>query len=327
MALSHDLLILGSQNAKEADQRLTRDEIHPVQILRKDGTVEPVRFFDSWGRVGVSSIATVGPTSDELFISVNDYILRFNLRTQEKSRLAIERIGDIHDIHFINGLLWISSTEYDEAIAFDTDRDKVVRRVSLSRYREELDDDHAAQKVKDRFHCNQVFTDYEGRLSVLIHHISGWQFYKVLFEKFVKKQGDGGVINLETDEVYPLGLMSPHTMRKVNGEYWVQDSGDFSIKKFDKAWNPVGEIELYGFGRGVDFSEKESVMYVALSATRKRYLNVIPGKAYEPNRIVVLNLETEELVQKITIPNIEQLDNIYILSPRRLDQFLQLEQL
>ena len=51
--IKHDLLILGSQNVKEADQELSRDQIYPVQILHKDKRITPVHFFNNWGDVGV----------------------------------------------------------------------------------------------------------------------------------------------------------------------------------------------------------------------------------------------------------------------------------
>ena len=42
--INHDLLILGSQNVKEADQELSRDQIYPVQILHKDKKNYSVTF-------------------------------------------------------------------------------------------------------------------------------------------------------------------------------------------------------------------------------------------------------------------------------------------
>ena len=43
--IKHDLLILGSQNVKEADQELSRDQIYPVQILHKDKRMDSCTLF------------------------------------------------------------------------------------------------------------------------------------------------------------------------------------------------------------------------------------------------------------------------------------------
>lgn len=50
--LKHNLLILGSQNAKKADQEISREHIHPVQILHKNGKITPVKFFKNWEKLG-----------------------------------------------------------------------------------------------------------------------------------------------------------------------------------------------------------------------------------------------------------------------------------
>ncbi len=314
MSLKHELLILGSRNAKEADQELSREQVRPVQILTRDGVIHAVGFFDDWGKVGVSSIVHHPDIKNTLFVSVNDEIRRLNVVTREYSVLNIPRLADIHDLHFHDDLLWISNTEYDEAIAYDVFRNEVKERRALEIYRVKLDElEEGAEKVKDRFHCNQVFKDYNGDLCVLIHHISGWQFYKVVFEMLVRRQGDGGVINLETGEIHQLKLQSPHSVRLVQGQYWIQDSTDHSTKIFDKEWNLIDSVNNGGFGRGMDFSEKENVAYVGISATRKRYLRVIPAGGKHDNRVLVLDIRSKKELESISVPNIEQVDNVYIL--------------
>lgn len=318
MSLKHDLLVLGSQNAKEEDQKLSRSEIHPVQLLTKEGEVKPVKFFNDWGKVGVSSIAWDERFPKELFVSINDEIRRLDVNSREYETLELGVIGDLHDIHFINDLLWISNTEYDEAIGYDPVKREVVKRLSLSEFRWSVDlaneEDETFEKVKDRFHCNQVFTNYDGDLCVLIHSINGWLFYRVLFEMLVKKQGDGGIINLETKEVQQLRLQSPHSVRKIDGEYWIQDSSDLSTKIFDKNWKHTDTIKTGGFGRGVDVSEEDNRVYIGLSATRKRYLKVIPSSEYHANRIFITTVDKRKKLDEIPIPNIEQMDNVYILT-------------
>lgn len=329
MSLKHDLLILGSRNVKAEDQKLSRSEIKPVQILNSKGSVEDLQFFNSWGEVGVSSIAwDLERFPHDLFVSVNDEIRRLDTRTKKYSILELGTVGDIHDIHFLSdGMLWISNTEYDEAIAWDPESGSVTKRISLDSYRRKLDDiqeDEDYEKVKDRFHCNQVFRNYDGELCVLIHSISGWQFYRVLFEMMVKKQGDGGVINLDTGQIHPLKLQSPHSVRKINNRYWIQDSSDLSVKIFDRDWNAAGSIKTGGFGRGADFSEEEDRVYIGLSATRKRYLKIIPSSDYLSNRVFVCRLSDRKKLDEISIPNIEQLDNVYILNDEEKTLFRRL---
>jgi hypothetical protein len=324
MPLKHNVLVLGSQNSKPEDQKITREEVRPVQLLKKDGNLLPVHFFNNWGEVGVSSIVWDNRWPNELFVSINEEIRRLNIKTREFETLELGTIGDLHDIHFLNdGLLWISNTEYDEVIVYDAEKGDVVRRISLDEYRWKLDriDQDEIEKVKDRFHCNQVFEDYNGNKCVLIHSIHGWLLYRVLFEMLVKKQGEGGVINLETGEVHQLKLQSPHSVRKINGEYWIQDSSDLSTKIFDESWKHIDTIKTGGFGRGVDFSEVEDIAYIGLSATRKRYLKIIPSSEYHSNRILVTTIEEREKLEEIPIPNIEQLDNVYILNERILKIF------
>lgn len=328
MSLEHDLLVLGSQNAKEEDKKLSRSEVHPVQLLTKKGELKTVNFFNDWGKVGVSSIAWDDRFPGEIFVSVNDEIRRLNIDSRSYVTLELGKIGDLHDIHFIDNQLWISNTEYDEAIAYDPVKGEVVKRLSLSEFRWELDvaneEDEAFEKVKDRFHCNQVFKNYDGDLCVLIHSINGWLFYRVLFEMLVKKQGDGGIINLDTKEVQQLKLQSPHSVRKINGDYWIQDSSDLSTKIFDKNWNHIDTIKTGGFGRGVDFSEHHNRVYIGLSATRKRYLKIIPSSEYHANRIFITTIEERTRLDEIPVPNIEQMDNVYILDEKIRGYFEQL---
>lgn len=255
---------------------------------------------------------------NKLFVSINNEIRKLDVENRSYDVLNLGTVADIHDIHFLNdGNLWISNTEYDEAIAYNPETDKVVKRETLEPFRKKLDSiekDEEIAKVKDRFHCNQVFRDYNDDLCVLIHSISGWQYYRVLLEKLVKKQGDGGVINLAKKKIIPLKLQSPHTVRKINQHYWIQDSGDLSTKIYDKNWSHVDTIKTGGFGRGSDFSEADDIAYIGLSATRKRYLKVIPTSEYHSNRILKVRISDRTKIEEIPVPNIEQLDNVYILN-------------
>jgi len=323
--LKHNLLVLGSQNHNPKDQKISRSKIRPVQILNKGGRCEPAGFFNDWGKAGVSSIAWPDRDFRYLVVSVNDELRKLYPDTGNWKTLEIPQINDVHDIHFIDGNLWISNTEFDEIIEFDTEKEKVIRRISLEKFRTaNKPASNVAEKVKDRFHCNQAFKDYDGNLCVLIHHISGWQYYRILFEMLVKNQGDGGVINLGTGEIIPLKLQSPHTVRKIGGRYWIQDSGDFTTKIYDRNWQLVHSIQNGGFGRGLDCDEKQDIAYIGLSATRKRYMKVIPAGGHHLNRVLMVDLSTRTKLGEIPVMNIEQLDNIYILDDDAVEVFRKL---
>ena len=310
--LPFDVLVHGSQNSKEVDQQLRREQIRPVQILRADGNLEEVSFFNSWGKVGVSSIAWHSQYPNELFVSINDEIRRLNTETKEYSVLDIPNLADIHDIEVFDDVLWISNTEFDEAIAYDVHTSSILQRISLDEFRQEEEHGEDIEKAKDRFHCNQVFRDYEGNLSVLIHHVTGWQYYRIVLEMLIRRQGDGGVIDLDNKIIRPLKLQSPHSVRKIAGKYWIQDSSDQTTKIYNKNWELEGSIKTNGFGRGVAFSEEHDLALIGISATRKRYLRVIPTGEKLMNRIMPVKISTREAQPPIPIPNIEQMDNLYI---------------
>ena len=325
-ALLHDLLILGSQNAKKADQGLDRSEVRPVQILRKTGELLPVNFFNTWGRVGVSAMAWQQQSDAEWLISINDGMRRLNLETGAYKEIELPGTGDLHDIHFIDGLLWISNTEFDEAIAIDPATDRITQRIPLKPFREHLDRSglSADDRVRDRFHLNQVCQDLDGQVMGLIHHISGWQFSRIVFEMLVKRQGNGGVIDLKTGKAHNLKLQSPHSVRLIDGDYWVADSGAFELKIFDRDWRFKDKIHLGGFTRGIAFSESEDRVYTGISATRKRYLKVIPSEKYLSNRLMINGISDHKTLAEITLPNIEQVDNVFILEPGIAERLLSL---
>lgn len=319
--LYHNLLVLGSQNSKTVDQELTRDQIYPVQILNKNKTIKPINFFQNWGKVGVSSIAWHSALKNKLLVSINDELRILDTKSLQFETLVLGEIGDLHDIDFLGDELWISNTEFDEIINYDPKLKQVTERRLLNEFRTDLELFRENDQTKDRFHCNQVFRDYNGDLCVLIHHITGWQYFRVVMETLIRRQGDGGVINLDRKEIIQLKLQSPHSVRKINKEYWVQDSTDQSTKIYDQEWKLVDSIHTGGFGRGVAFSEEDGIAYIGISATRKRYLRVIPKGGKHDNRIMIVDLKTRKALDIISIPNIEQLDNLYILDDDRLAEF------
>ena len=166
--IKHNLLILGSHNNNPDDRKLKRSEVRPVQILFKDGTLKPLNFFNDWGKVGVSAITWLEDEPSEIFINTDAQMHRMHLETRIHKPIELGRVNDIHDIHFIGNTLWISNTEFDEAIGFDPQKSRVEERISLDDFRVQLDnlDTNDYEEVKDRFHCNQVF---EIMLGIVAH--------------------------------------------------------------------------------------------------------------------------------------------------------------
>ena len=64
------------------------------------------------------------------------------------------------------------------------------------------------------------------------------------------------------------------------------------------------------------FSEENNLGYIGISATQKRYLKVIPIGGKHSNRIMITDINSRKKLETITISNIEQLDDVYILDDK-----------
>ncbi len=236
----------------------------------------------------------------------------------------IPELKDVHEISLIDEVLWLANTGYDEAVAFDITRKEVVDRVSLASFRkfsnvtlESLKAGVDGREI-DRFHCNQVFRGLDGRLYVLVHHVSGKQLLTRLANKFIKRQGNGGVIDIETGRKIALSLKGPHSVRCVGNEYWICDSGSRTVNVYDANWALIAKFDSIGWGRGADYSVMDNVCYVGSSAHRKRYRN----RAYynDKNVVQVFRISDKALKGELLIPDgIEQINNIYLI-PRTLGE-------
>jgi hypothetical protein len=131
----------------------------------------------------------------------------------------------------------------------------------------------------------------------------------------LKEHGNGGVIDLRNGGVVPLKLRAPHSVRKVNGEYWVFDSGNATLNIYTPEWTIKERIVTKGWGRGAAISHSLRLFYAGISAVRKRYLGLIGGGIKEtPNMIQAFSIESRSLVGEIVIDHgIEQVSNIYLV--------------
>ncbi len=159
----------------------------------------------------------------------------------------------------------------------------------------------------------------------MVHHTSGRQLIKRIAQKFIKSQGNGGVVNITKRKRHPLNFKAPHGVRKVNDQYWVFDSGHFELKIFDKNWNFLRSLNTKGFGRGADIDTYLNVYYGGVSETRKRYLGLFPGGEAVPNMVQFISIPDYKIFHTVKIPDIEQINNVYCLQKDVADLLLKLK--
>jgi hypothetical protein len=235
--------------------------------------------------------------------------------------LKVPRLKDVHEITMVGPTLWLANTGYDEAVAFDVSRECVSRRVTLTANasKSNVEENNAWHRVEkgaelvDRFHLNQVFEGFDGELYALVHHVSGKQLIRLIAKtkRIVKRQGNGGVVGLSNGRRIPLGLRGPHTVRKVDGNYWVFDSANATLNIYGPTWKLKEKLSTEGYGRGASKSRELGLFYAGVSETRKRYLKLERSHSESPNMVLVLSTKTKKLFGKVVLSGIEQVNNIY----------------
>ncbi len=320
------LLLLGSQNANELDRKLERDEIKPVQYLANKG-FKPIDYFNRVGSLGISSMAFNSDFS-EIWWATTSRVFNLDLKNNTVNQLHIERLKGIHEMFFEQNSLWISNTFYDEVIEFCTLKNQVIKRIELNSgfiHRPEIliNKNTRNEGVRqNKFHCNQVFRSYKGELMALVHHVNGEQIVKKIAQKLIKSQGNGGVINLENHSTKKLALKAPHTVRLVKNQYFVFNSGHGTLMIFDLDWQLNQEINIGGWGRGASYCHNNGWYYCGISALRKRYMSK-SDQAAETNMVVALN-DQFKITEKIKVPAIEQINNLYCVPNFVIDKLLKL---
>jgi hypothetical protein len=168
---SEAVIVLGSLIRNRQDGYLDRSEIQPVQVL-VDGMLRSVPFFDSWGEVGVSSMARHPVRSSVLYVTNGDELVSIDLDAQCVSAVAIPDLCDVHEMTVIGDTLWLANTGSDEILAFDTVRERVSKRIRLNAYgstssnASDVSGGSSEDEIVERFHCNQVF---EGFMETCTH--------------------------------------------------------------------------------------------------------------------------------------------------------------
>ncbi|HCK21006.1 MAG TPA: hypothetical protein DHW15_02240 [Bacteroidetes bacterium] len=321
------IMVIGSLNANPADREISRDNIRSVQLFGADKKAIEVPFFNSWGELGMSSMAVHPDDAMQLYFATSSEVFLFDLNKGTHENLQIPNLTDIHEISIIGEELWISNTKHDEIVSYNIRKKAVERRVDLSDFAsssaEDIENGEGVEVV-DKFHCNLVFQGYDQHVYILVHHTSGRQLIKRIAQKFIKSQGNGGVVNIDTQRRYPLNFKAPHSVRCINDEYWVFDSGHFELKVFNKDWQWKKTIDTKGFGRGGEYSAATNRYYAGVSATRKRYLGLFPGGDAIPNMVQVVDAGAYKVIDTVAVPNVEQINNVYCLDTAVATKLLEL---
>jgi Domain of unknown function (DUF4915) len=325
------LVVLGSLHAFPQDRKLARSEVRPVQIIM-DGEIHHAPFFDHWGEWGVISLAWRPGWPAILYVATETELFKVDLSQQVVFDLEVPNLRDLHEMTMMGETLWLANTGSDQVVAFDVVHERVSERVNLSAYgsapkivsraAHDADDDlELAGDVREKdekFHCNQVFESFGGDRLVLVHYALGnSQLIRRAARRLLKRQGNGGVINLDTGHVTPLGLKGPHTVRKVQGDYWICDSGRSRIAIYDSNWDLRETIPSKGWVRGADISNALGLFYTGISRFRRRYLALNPTVQQVPNMVQAISVQNKRSVAELVLSGIERVTNTYVI-PREV---------
>lgn len=308
------VLIFGSINANQDDRNLERSEISTLQYIDSSLQVYETDLFASWGELGLGAMVFLPGSTQQFFITTGRSIQWIDLASKTVKNLKISRLRGIHEISIIKDILWISNTYYDEVIAYDYQSDQVLARHKLTPEKfvsvkeEEIDPEDTTRINK--FHCNQVFETYEQEVYLLVHHVTGEQLVKRIAQKLVKSQGGGGVLDINSGNSHKLKLKAPHSVRLINDEYWVFDSGHGELGIFDRNWQKRSTMSIHGWGRGGCFLESSSLFFAGISAPRKRYLKFLDS-TNRKNKVLAIDTSKEAVVQEWELKALEQVNNLY----------------
>lgn len=328
LSKDENLIIIGSLNANKDDRKLKRESVKSFQYTDNSQTISEVSFFHSWGDLGVSSLVWNSNNRFHFYLATESQLFEIELTQKKIEEIKIPKLRGIHELTLTADVLWITNTFYDEVISYDIRSRKIIKRIKLISEKKEVEfipesrvnevDVHEVNK----FHCNQVFETFEGDIYVLVHHVTGEQLIKKIAQKIIKSQGDGGVIDINSKRKVQLKLKAPHTVRKTNGQYWVLDSGHALLNIYTPSWQLIKSIKTAGWGRGADFSAVTRNYFCGISAIRTRYL--LSGAPVVPNMVEVFDFNFNKLMD-FKIPDVEQINNLYVVKDDVIEKLLQLK--
>lgn len=304
-----NIICLGSMNAKPEDRHLQRSEVKPLQYFQ-GGAFRAFEPLSGYGEHGLGGLVEMGrsvyfTTGWDLWEAGADegFIPR---------QIGIEGLRQVHEISVIDEMLWLANTGSNELVCYDPKAGAVVERLCLPRK-----DGGDPGEIINTYHCNQAFAGDGGELLALVHHVDGRQHMMGMASKVMtklKKQGNGGVINARTGEVLISNLSGPHSVRKLrDGSWLVCDSCRSLIANYDPEWKLIRTADSKGWSRGVAVGER--YIYVGVSATRRRYLSLMPSTAKVPNMVLVYDPQTWRLAHEIVMHDIEQVTDVCMAGP------------
>ncbi|NVJ47611.1 MAG: DUF4915 domain-containing protein [Cytophagia bacterium] len=310
------ILILGSVNANPDDRKLKRTDISSIQFMDDKLQVHHTNLLSSWGEFGISSLVFLPGSNRNFFITTGRSIFYIDTENQSFEQLKIERLRGIHEMNIIDQKLWISNTFYDEVLEYDYINKKTLNRHQLIP-RQKIEPTEARLERDgferiNKFHCNQIFESFDKEIALLVHHTNGVQPVKVLAQKLIKSQGNGGIIYLRSNETIKLKLKAPHSIRLIKDQYWVFNSGHGELTIFNKDWSPSGTIKVNGWGRGADFITDTNILFAGLSAPRSRYFKFLDD-AEKKNRILAIDAGKRKIRKEWVLSKLEQVNNLYLL--------------
>lgn len=318
------ILVFGSMNANIDDRSHTREEIRTLQYIDHKHQLQTTNLFQQWGELGLSSMVFIPGSESKFFITTGSHIFLIDFDTTWVIKaLDIPKLRGVHEISIIKNLLWISNTYYDEVIAYDYQKGKVEQRLKLNPGKINTVDETTIDPEDvirvNKFHCNQVFETYRGEEYLLVHHVTGEQIVKKVAQRLVKSQGGGGVLSVDTSVSHKLKMKAPHSVRLVEGHYWIFDSGHGELAVFDKNWRTVSRTDLAGWGRGGCYVSHTQVFFAGISAPRRRYLKFLDTSP-KKNKVMAIDSQKMGILKTWELTGIEQINNLYYVSRKFLDQ-------
>ena len=303
-------LVVGSQNWNPVDRSPDGFEIRTLQIVDRTGEIKQIKLGSELNNL--SSITWLPADWHHLYVAIPSQVYRIDLLSKSVRSLDICGLSDVHEIDFIDGNLWIANTGNDEIVAFDVHAYVVCERINLRFLHVDSQDgfcDHEELEIRDEFHVNQTFNSLDGDLHALVHDVTGSRELSSIRGLNRRLQGSGGVVDIRRKTVRNLHLKATHTVRIIEGNYWIFDSGRTLLKIFDSQWRLINSIGTSSFGRG-GFYDAESGTYSAgMSVVRKRYQDLIRGAAAF-NEVQVFSCTSLQEIGRYAIPHVEQLNCI-----------------
>ena len=325
------ILIFGSMNANADDRTITRSEVRTLQYIDSELNLHSTSLFQSWGELGLSSMVFLPGSTRQFFITTGKHIFLIDFDADEVVKpVMIPKLRGVHEISIIKNQLWISNTYFDEVICYDYVQETVKQRLKLTADQIQQVDEKQIDPEDtiriNKFHCNQIFEGFDGKEYLLVHHVTGEQIVKKVAQKLIKSQGGGGVLHMPVKKAHKLKMKAPHSVRWVEGQYWVFDSGHGELDVYDQAWKLVQKIDIGGWGRGGCYLKHTRTFFAGISSPRRRYLKFLDTTP-KKNKVLAINSDDKSIRSAMEIDHIEQVNNLYHVKRTFLEELLRIKPL